>query len=269
MIVPRRSTIPTAEAASADPSMVVTVHIWQLRRGQVPAALLAVAAHRRVLRAVPGVTFSKLLGTSTGFGHRQADLSRWVLLTCWASPVPASSFEEHHICRAWRDRATETWTATLRPLSAHGRWSGQQPFGPGIVPGAGAHRDTAAAGDSAAGGPVLAVTRARLATRHAVTFWRAVPRVAEDLAGRRGLRLGFGIGEAPIGVQGTLSIWDDAAALREFAFDGEPHRHAIARTRELGWYAEEIFARFAVIDSGGSVDGLDPVRDRPSGSVAA
>jgi len=55
-----------------------------------------------------------------------------------------------------------------------------------------------------------------------------------------------GIGEAPVGLQGTFSVWRDAAALKTFAYDGDTHAAVIARTRETGWYAEELFARFAV-----------------------
>ena len=47
------------------------------------------------------------------------------------------------------------------------------------------------------------------ARRDAVrAFWRAVPPVSLDLAGRPGLRLAVGIGEAPVGLQGTFSLWE-------------------------------------------------------------
>ena len=66
-----------------------------------------------------------------------------------------------------------------------------------------------------------------------------------------GLRLAVGIGEAPIGLQGTFSLWDSPAALNDFAHRREPHVDAIRRTATEGWYAEELFARFEVL----SVDG--------------
>jgi hypothetical protein len=67
--------------------------------------------------------------------------------------------------------------------------------------------------------------------------------------------LAFGVGEAPIGLQGTFSIWDSAATLREFAHRRSPHSAAIRQTAQAQWYAEELFARFAVLDIDGCYRG--------------
>ncbi|BCB82625.1 hypothetical protein Pflav_090350 [Phytohabitans flavus] len=63
-----------------------------------------------------------------------------------------------------------------------------------------------------------------------------------------GLLTRFGIGEAPIGWQGTVSVWRNTADLVEFAYRHPEHRTAILRTPTEGWYAEDLFARFAVLD---------------------
>jgi hypothetical protein len=73
------------------------------------------------------------------------------------------------------------------------------------------------------------------------------------------LRLAIGIGEAPIGVQGTFSVWESARALQSFAYAGAAHADAIRRTPVRRWYAEELFARFAVLSASGTVDGRDPL----------
>jgi hypothetical protein len=65
----------------------------------------------------------------------------------------------------------------------------------------------------------------------------------------------MGIGEAPIGLQGTFSLWRDAAAIRRFAYESPGHQKAIDRTHETDWFAEELFARFAVLDVDGTIDG--------------
>jgi hypothetical protein len=65
--------------------------------------------------------------------------------------------------------------------------------------------------------------------------------------------MAIGIGEAPIGLQGTFSLWNNAADLRTFAYKGEAHIKAIADTEKFQWYAEELFARFSVREERGSM----------------
>jgi hypothetical protein len=94
---------------------------------------------------------------------------------------------------------------------------------------------------------VLALTRARLRLSRTVTFWRAIPPVAAKLSDAPGLLARFGIGEAPIGWQGTVSLWRDATDLTRFAYRQPEHRAVIERTPVDRWYAEELFARFTVL----------------------
>jgi hypothetical protein len=83
----------------------------------------------------------------------------------------------------------------------------------------------------------------------AIRFWRSIPPVVLDLHQSPGLLFSIGIGEAPIGLQGTLSIWRSAADLRDFAYKNAPHRAAIEDTKRFDWYSEELFARFDLIDT--------------------
>jgi hypothetical protein len=66
----------------------------------------------------------------------------------------------------------------------------------------------------------------------------------------------MGFGEAPIGWQGTVSLWRSAADLTAFAYRHPVHRAVIARTPTDRWYAEELFARFAVLGISGDRDVL-------------
>ena len=102
-----------------------------------------------------------------------------------------------------------------------------------------------------------------LVLRRAATFWAAVPPVSADLRAAPGLRLALGIGEAPLGLQGTFSVWDSTSALNAFAYRRAPHAEVIDRTRREGWYAEELFARFALRSAVGTVDGVDPLGPTP------
>jgi hypothetical protein len=47
--------------------------------------------------------------------------------------------------------------------------------------------------------------------------------------------------------------------LREFA-RADAHAAVVARTAPERWYAEELFARFAVVGGRGTLDGQDPLR---------
>jgi hypothetical protein len=227
---------------------LVTLHVWRVPRRSVPAALVRMAADPRRVRATPGLRFAKLLGTGPGrtFSVREGDPRRWALLATWADAGAAKDFDSSAVARRWSTLAEESWRVRMRPLAARGRWSRREPFG---TPAGGGRWD----------GPVAAVTRARLSPRRLRTFWGAVPPVSADLGGRAGLRLSLGIGEAPVGLQGTFSLWDSARALRDFAYAGAAHRAVVERTPVEGWYAEELFARFAVLGADGTVDGRDPL----------
>ncbi len=209
------------------------------------------ALDRRHLARTRGLDFWKLLGTGDGrtFTPGDADPCRWGLLGVFPERDALVDFERGSVTlRRWRDLAEERWRGDLVPLRSHGTWSGRRPFEP-----------AAAATRTGWDGPVAAVTRARLRWSLQRPFWRAVPPVAAAANAQPGLRLAVGIGEAPVGLQGTLSVWDSARELAGFAYRGAAHRHAIAETDRRGWYAEELFARFALVGSTGTVDGRDPL----------
>ena len=73
---------------------------------------------------------------------------------------------------------------------------------------------------------------------------------------RRNLLMATGIGEAPVGLQGTFSLWDSPDSLTAFAHRTPEHQAVVARTPEVGWYAEELFARLAVVEASGSLGGV-------------
>ena len=226
---------------------LVTLHLWHIAPAAVPMALVRMGRDRSRMRRTPGVRFAKLLGTGDGrtFTLRDADPLRWALLTSWTSLDAARAFERDSPLRAgWNRLARETWRIDLRPVASRGTWSGREPFGdPTPV------RTT---------GPVAALTRARLRPTAAMGFWRAVPPVSADLRDRPGLLAAIGVGEAPIGLQGTFSLWESSAAVREFA-RAPAHAAVVARTQPERWYAEELFARFDVLGSTGTLDGRDPL----------
>ena len=215
-----------------------TLHLWRVPGPGVPGALLRMGLDRLALRSAEGLTFAKLLGTGDGRTFRpvDADPMLWGLLAVWRDGGCADRFEGHRTPRGWRRLATHESRLDLRCLRTRGRWSRQEPFA--------VDRDLAATWD----GPVASVTRARIRPSLSARFWGAVPPVVDDLD-RPLVRIG--IGEAPLGLQGTFTVWPDVDALTDFAYRRSPHRAAITATQETGWYAEELFARFAVVGSRG------------------
>lgn len=230
---------------------LVTLDIWGVAPASVPRALLRMGLDRRPLRRTAGLRFAKLLGTGNGrtFRAGDADPLHWGLLAAWDSIESAAAFEEGATARAWRRLARERLLVSLRPLSSRGRWSGTAPFG------------TWPTGDDERigyDGPVAAVTRARIAPTKSLTFWRAVPAVSADLHRSPGLRFAVGIGESPVGLQGTFSLWDSRRALEQFAYRGAAHAAVVRRTPQVGWYSEQLFARFAVLSVEGTFGGITP-----------
>jgi len=224
----------------------VTLHIWGVTPAHVPGAIMAMAVDRPSVRRMPGLSFAKLLGTGSGrtFTASDADVHHWAMLGVWTSAEDLRNFEGSPLHRRWLRRSCEQLRVELEPLASTGRWAGRQPF------------DVAAA--SPCDGPVAALTRARLKPRLARSFWAAVPPVVQALHGSAGLVLSLGIGEAPIGLQGTFSIWRSADDLATFAYRNPDHRRVIKQTKSTGWYAEELFARFTVRSVSGTYRG-EPV----------
>lgn len=213
--------------------MTVFLNVWTVRTNAIGRALWRMAIDPIALRTTPGLDFHKSLGTGAGrrFTAADADLRQWALLTCWSGPDTAAE----RTMRRWDRIATRRTRFTLGTIASHGQWSGKEPFTP----------DPAL---KTWNGPVAAVTRARVHIRQWRAFQAAVPPVAHALMTQPGLLYRIGIGEAPIGLQGTFSVWENSKAIREFAYALPAHRAVIQQTRDTGWYSEELFARFAVLD---------------------
>ena len=216
---------------------MIVAYFWRFKPSAVPVAIIAMALDRFVLRRSTNVGFYKSLGTGKGetFTPADANALRWGLV---AQVHDIDSFDQSFVVKQWRKNSFDEFRAVLEPISSHGKWAGQEPFVPTV-------KDWS--------GPVAAITRARIKWHQNFRFWNAVPPVTVSLKSAPGLMAAIGIGEAPIGLQGTFSLWESAAAIREFAYKGTAHQKAIADTATYNWYSEELFARFAVKDMRGSI----------------
>jgi hypothetical protein len=238
----------------------VTLHVWRVPRRRLVEALWRVARDRRRLRRAPGVRFAKVLGTGAGrhFGAGRADLTRWAAVIAWDGPDSAAAFDRSPVARAWQALTSASCRLDLRPVASRGSWAGHTPFG---TEKEGSTAEEGAAAKDPGPGRVLALTRARLRPARALRFWRAIRPVGTAAGQAPGLLAAFGVGEAPVGWQGTVSLWRSGRDLVEFAYRNPHHRDAIASTPTQRWYAEELFARFAVLSVAGDRDVIDWTAD--------
>ena len=216
---------------------MIVAYFWRIKPATVPFAIIAMGFDRFFLMADKNVSFHKSLGTGKGetFTPSDANALQWGLV---AVVEDVDTFDSSPVIKRWRKGSVSEFRAVLEPISSHGKWAGKEPF-----------HATAKDWD----GQVAAITRARIKWSQNFRFWKSVPPVTVSLRSAPGLVAAIGIGEAPIGLQGTFSLWESAAAIREFAYKGAAHQKAIADTSAYNWYSEELFARFAVREVRGAL----------------
>ena len=229
--------------------MLTTITIFTLRPGQRRWGLAQMGTSPRQLQRVPGLRFFQLLGSgaANGFGVLP-NLDRYGFLAVWDTPAAATAFAASALWAGYQRRSRETWTAELAPLRSHGLWNGTNPFD---------YQGEAAS----EAGPVAVLTRASIRLRRSWRFWGYVEPTSRALADAPGVRLAIGLGELPLVRQATFSVWESAAAMQQYAYRDARHREVIQLTRREGWYSEELFARFGILRSYGTVDGTSPLRE--------
>jgi heme-degrading monooxygenase HmoA len=215
---------------------VTTLTIFHFRGRQRLWAFMQMGQARPLLKKLPGLRFYKLLGSGrVKVFSLRPDWSRYAFLGVWESEQAARDFLENSaFMRRYRAKADCPASVILRTISAHGKWNGQNPFLP--------------AGATYTAGPVAALTRATIRPVRLAAFWRQAGRVNESFDGAAGLLSSIGIGEAPFIRQATFSTWESLDDLKQFAYGEKVHRQTIQRVRQEGWYSEELFARFAIVE---------------------
>jgi hypothetical protein len=226
---------------------VTTFTLMRFRDAQRWWMLAQMGLARPMMSRIAGLRFWKLLGTGHGSGFSlRPNWNSYGVMGVWDTRPAAHDFLHRS---AWmqdvRRRADAVWTAYLQPTQSRGLWSGVNPFAPCVA----AHN----------AGPVIVLTRATIRLSRLRAFWSAVPSTSDALDRHDGLLFSVGVGEAPFGRQATLSIWRDEKAIHDYARKEQAHAEVIRRTRAEGWYAEEMFTRFAAIGSEGAWAGGDPL----------
>lgn len=218
-------------------------------------AMKQMAMVPRMLKGVAGPTFFKMLGSGGGRGYSsRPDFTTYALLTVWERAEDASGFENGSpVMGHLRAPAKEIYSIFMHPVTSRGRWSGQEPFRP-------------AAPDP--GNPLIAaLTRATLKPHFYLAFWKRVGAVSRSQEDYPGQVFSKGIGERPWVMQATFSVWKSLDEMLAFAYGpGAAHREAVAVTRRLNGFREEMFARLQPFDTRGTWKGTDPVGKALKGS---
>ncbi|TAF43510.1 MAG: DUF3291 domain-containing protein [Sphingobacteriales bacterium] len=230
--------------------MFVSIYIVKYPKKYIAFAFFAMALHRLPLLLNKKCTFWKLLGCGkNGTFDINPDYQKWGLLTVWQNENDLEEFKMHSfIVKWWSFFCIEQYHILAQPLEAHGKWSGKEPFGNPKI------KDYH--------GQVAVLTRATIRLNKLKNFWANVPAVARIMANAKGFVTSVGIGEAPFFMQATLSVWHSVEDVKNFAYKSKEHAEVIKLTRSQNWYTEELFARFKILKTHGTMDGFDPINNK-------
>lgn len=245
----RLSNLPDSRLGPA----ITTASLSLFRFASIPArfwVLGQMALARLSFTRMPEALFWKLCGSGTGEGFTpKPNTQVWAILATWPDPGTARRcITTAPVFQRWRTHASESWTILLEPTSSRGKWSGQNPFTPTTTP------------DGPPDKTIVALTRATMRAKTFLRFWRRVPDISTVIGQDPNVIFKIGIGEVPFLHQITFSIWPDAAAMAHFARGDGPHGRAIQAVRAEDWFAEELYARFRIVEDWGTWGGKSPLR---------
>jgi hypothetical protein len=212
------------------------------------AGFLSMALFRIPLWLSQKHGFWKLMGCGrNGSFDKQPDWLQWALLEVWEPPDKKVSITPQFILRWWQFFKCEQWTILLEPIEGHGYWDGNQCFG-------------SLEKQSGYEGRIAVLTRATIRFSRLNRFWGHVDAVSRSMAAADGFLFSLGIGEAPFIKQATFSIWESKKQMKDFSYRMHEHTEVIRKTRNEKWYSEEMFVRFRIIGSDGSLRGASPFK---------
>lgn len=189
-------------------------------------------AHKH-LKKVKGQRFYKLMGSGRSMGFNPLpDWNSYALLQVWESEKDAMEFFEYNtLAQQYMARKKQHVTLFLRTIRTKGAWGGMKPFA-NISP-------------IDMENPLRVVlTRARIKKSRMISFWKAVPESQSRLGDFPDLLYSKGVGELPFIEMATVSVWKNEEAIKSFAYKNASHKKVVMKTKRVGWYSEELFARF-------------------------
>jgi spheroidene monooxygenase len=196
----------------------------------------------------------KVMGSGHGGGFSLRPSATHQGLICTFSHLDlALKFLDSPAVQAYRSRARECWTGVLSVQSARGHWD-KQAWQASSAQALGVSGEQAAQGLGLDGRPhsrpFAVLTRASIVPTKAMAFWRYAPAAQADLGQAPGCLLAMGLGEAPLVRQCTFSLWQDTAAMLQYARQGA-HQVASAAAYKHQFFSESLFVRMQVLQMAG------------------
>lgn len=225
--------------------MIVALTITKFRGITIPFAFMGMAILRIPLGLNRRCRFWKLMGSGKDAQVDQApDYKHWAVLTTWDNRTDYDTFHQSSFVMKWFSLfGKESFTILLNPLSSHGLWSRKEPFK--VINSNRIHT-----------GKIAVITRAAIRFNKLKEFRQNIKRAAVAMRTAPGFILSAGIGENPFFDQATFSIWENAENMKAYAYKSFDHADVIKLTRERKWYREELFARFGIVESWGTLNGI-------------
>jgi hypothetical protein len=191
-------------------------------------------------KKIDGLTFFKPLGTGSGNGFSiKPDFSIFGFVAVFKSEELAKEFLGTDVMKEYTKTTTSYSHVLMHTVKSHGEWGKQSPF------------ESSVEYDKTK--PLAVITRATIKPKLAYQFWKNVPAVSKSMDKYDELIFSKGIGEFPLLMQATFSLWSSAEAMMNYAYKNPKHAEMIKKTRELNWYSEELFARFQPFYQEGSL----------------
>lgn len=222
-------------------------------------ALMAMAIHRLPLLLNKKISFHKTLGCGQGGTFSKLpDWQQWGLLVVTSEEINSSFLNKadhfefiqkiygRFITGWWKLFGCETWTVLLQPIEGHGSWDGKKAFGE--LPQKSDYE-----------GMIAILTRATIRRNKLTRFHEHVEAVSLDMKKAEGFLFSVGIGESPRLRQATFSVWQSKEQMKQFAYKMKNHAEVIQKTRKENWYSEDMFVRFKVKQTWGTINGVEPV----------
>lgn len=242
--------------------MQVTLTIIRYKKRFIFFAFQTMLIFRLPLLLNKNISFFKLLGTSKkGRFIMKPDWQQWGILTVNTSVSVKNNrkTEDQHdialelkqiygpfIAGWFRLFKCETWTVFLDPLEGHGTWDGNMVFGK--LPVHAEHQ-----------GRIAIITRASIRLNKVRPFWKQAAPVETELKDANGLLTSIGMGELPYIKQVTFSIWENTDNMKAFAYKMKDHVEAVKKSKKHSWFSEEMYVRFSITGSFGTLDKIKPL----------